>query len=138
MIAMAICAGPELIIFDEPTTALDVTTQLEVLRAIQQVIKLTGVAALYISHDLAVVAQLSQRIMVLRRGRQVEAGATEALLAQPQQDYTRQLLHSHGEPHKPRSATSPLLIARQVSVEYDGDKVLHAVSLTIDVGVRWR
>lgn len=134
MIAMAICAGPELIIFDEPTTALDVTTQLEVLKAIQQVIQQTGVAALYISHDLAVVAQLSQRIMVLRRGRQVETGATKALLAQPQQEYTRELLHSHGEPHQPRSVTPPILKAQQVSVEYHGDTVLHTVSLAIGRG----
>nr|NMN93071.1 peptide/nickel transport system ATP-binding protein [Brenneria salicis ATCC 15712 = DSM 30166]RBP65148.1 ABC transporter family protein [Brenneria salicis ATCC 15712 = DSM 30166] len=89
MIAMAMCAGPELIIFDEPTTALDVTTQLGVLSAIDDIIRLTGVAALYISHDLAVVAQLSHRIMVLRHGRQVEAGETRQLLAQPGEAYTR-------------------------------------------------
>lgn len=134
MIAMAICAGPELIVFDEPTTALDVTTQLEVLKAIQQVIRQTGVAALYISHDLAVVAQLSQRIMVLRHGREVESGETLSLLTQPAQDYTRDLLHSHGEPHQPRSATLPLLSLRDVSIGYHGDPVLHAVSLTVGRG----
>ncbi|KQN54321.1 MULTISPECIES: ABC transporter ATP-binding protein [unclassified Erwinia] len=134
MIAMAICAGPQLIIFDEPTTALDVTTQLEVLKAIQQVIAQSGVAALYISHDLAVVAQLSQRIMVLRHGRQVETGATPALLDQPQQAYTRELLHSHAQPHTPRGSTLPLLAAREVSVDYQGERVLHNVSLTVGRG----
>ncbi|MCP2232428.1 MULTISPECIES: nickel ABC transporter ATP-binding protein NikE [Erwinia] len=134
MIAMAICAGPQLIVFDEPTTALDVTTQLEVLKSIQQIIRLTGVAALYISHDLAVVAQLSQRIMVLRHGREVESGETAALLSHPQQAYTRQLLHSHGEPNPPRSSTLPLLTATEVSVDYHGDAVLHAVSLAIGRG----
>lgn len=134
MIAMAICAGPELIVFDEPTTALDVTTQLEVLKAIQQVIRLTGVAALYISHDLAVVAQLSQRIMVLRHGREVESGETATLLAEPAEAYTRDLLHSHGESHEPRSATLPLLSARDISIHYHDDPVIHAVSLAVGRG----
>ncbi|MBK0001507.1 ABC transporter ATP-binding protein [Erwinia sp. S38] len=134
MIAMAICAGPELIIFDEPTTALDVTTQLEVLKAIREVIRLTGVAALYISHDLAVVAQISQRIMVLRHGREVECGNTAGLLASPQEAYTRDLLHSHGEPHQPRSTTLPLLTAEQISVDYQANRVLDDVSLTIGRG----
>jgi peptide/nickel transport system ATP-binding protein len=74
MTAMALCAEPDLIVFDEPTTALDVTTQIDVLAAIKDAIRDTGVAALYITHDLAVVAQVSDDIMVLRHGRMVELG----------------------------------------------------------------
>ncbi|PWC20178.1 ABC transporter [Brenneria roseae subsp. roseae] len=135
MIAMAMCAGPELIIFDEPTTALDVTTQLGVLKAIDDIIRLTGVAALYISHDLAVVAQLSNRIMVLRNGRQVETGETAQLLAQPKEDYTRQLLQvrgGHRQPLPPPDAT--LLDIRTVSVHYERQRVLASVSLQLGRG----
>ena len=72
MTAMALCSEPDLIVFDEPTTALDVTTQIEVLAAIKDAIRDTGVAALYITHDLAVVAQMADGIMVLRHGKLVE------------------------------------------------------------------
>ena len=72
MTAMALCPKPDLVIFDEPTTALDVTTQIDVLAAIKEAIRDTQVAALYITHDLAVVAQVADEIMVLRHGRMVE------------------------------------------------------------------
>ena len=71
MTAMALCPKPDLVVFDEPTTALDVTTQIEVLAAIKEAIRDTGVGALYITHDLAVVAQIADEIMVLRGGRMV-------------------------------------------------------------------
>src|SRR5690606_15367845 len=74
MTAMALCSEPDLIVFDEPTTALDVTTQIDVLAAIKDAIRDTGVAALYITHDLAVVAQIADEIMVLRHGELVEWG----------------------------------------------------------------
>ncbi|MDE8743043.1 ABC transporter ATP-binding protein [Pectobacterium polaris] len=135
MIAMAMCAGPELIIFDEPTTALDVTTQLGVLKAIDDIIRLTGVAALYISHDLAVVAQLCHRIMVLRHGRQVEIGETSQLLAEPKEAYTRQLLQVRGKDKLalPVSETVQLDI-RALSVHYDRQRVLESVSLQLNRG----
>ncbi len=72
MVAMAMACKPDLIIFDEPTTALDVTTQIEVLAAIKDAIKALNSAAIYITHDLAVVAQVADRIMVLRNGNLVE------------------------------------------------------------------
>ena len=72
MIAMAMMCEPELLVLDEPTTALDVTTQIEVLAAIRQMLRRRGTAALYISHDLALVAQLADRIAVLQSGRLVE------------------------------------------------------------------
>ncbi|WP_315709171.1 ABC transporter ATP-binding protein [Brenneria uluponensis] len=135
MIAMAMCAGPDLIIFDEPTTALDVTTQLGVLKAIDDIIRLTGVAALYISHDLAVVAQISHRIMVLRHGRQVETATTAQLLAHPTEDYTRQLLQAKSEQKIPLPPLNDVLLdIRGISAHYQQQPVLEAVSLQLTRG----
>ena len=92
MVAMAMACKPDLIVFDEPTTALDVTTQIEVLSAIKDVIRQFNTASIYITHDLAVVAQVSDRIMVLRYGHEVEQGDARELLANPKEDYTRALL----------------------------------------------
>jgi peptide/nickel transport system ATP-binding protein len=92
MAAMAMMAEPDLLVFDEPTTALDVTTQVEVLAAFRKLIRERGTAALYITHDLAVVAQIADRIMVLRHGKTVEAGDAEDVLQNPQEDYTRRLV----------------------------------------------
>ncbi len=92
MTAMAMSCRPDLIIFDEPTTALDVTTQIEVLSAIRDVVQQFNTAAMYISHDLAVVAQMADRIMVLRYGYLVEEGNARERLANPKEDYTRQLI----------------------------------------------
>jgi len=92
MAAMALITDPDLIILDEPTTALDVTTQIEVLRAFRRVIREHGASALYVSHDLAVVAQMADHIVVLRDGVQREAASTERILEAPQNEYTRSLL----------------------------------------------
>ena len=92
MVAMAMACKPDIIIFDEPTTALDVTTQIEVLAAIKRIVKQFNTAALYITHDLAVVAQVADRIMVLRYGNMVEENDARQLLANPKEDYTRRLL----------------------------------------------
>ncbi len=92
MTAMALCSSPELIVFDEPTTALDVTTQIDVLAAIKHAIVKTGTAALYISHDLAVVAQVADEILVLRHGRMVERGPVERIFAAPVEVYTKHLV----------------------------------------------
>ncbi|MCZ6722305.1 MAG: ABC transporter ATP-binding protein [Gammaproteobacteria bacterium] len=93
MTAMALGSDPDIIIFDEPTTALDVTTQSEVLGAMKEAIKERNVAAIYISHDLAVVAQMADRIMVLRHGNLIEEGNAREMLANPKEDYTRLLLN---------------------------------------------
>jgi peptide/nickel transport system ATP-binding protein len=92
MAAMALITDPELVILDEPTTALDVTTQIEVLRAFKRVVRERKVTAVYVSHDLAVVAQMADHILVLRDGRQQEVNSTDRLLASPQHDYTKSLL----------------------------------------------
>ena len=83
MTAMAMSCRPDLIIFDEPTTALDVTTQVEVLAAIRDIVEQFNTAAIYITHDLAVVAQMADRIMVLRYGKSVEEAPTREMLTQP-------------------------------------------------------
>ena len=90
--AMALMSDPELVILDEPTTALDVTTQIEVLRAFKRVIAERGATALYVSHDLAVVAQLADRVVVLSAGDVRESGATAQVLGAPADSYTRSLL----------------------------------------------
>ena len=92
MIAMAMACSPDLLIFDEPTTALDVTTQIEVLASVREAIEAYDNTAIYITHDLAVVAQVADRITVLRYGEIVETGATRQIIEDPKQDYTRALL----------------------------------------------
>lgn len=93
MTAMALGSDPDIIIFDEPTTALDVTTQIEVLGAIKEAVKARNVAAIYISHDLAVVAQMADRIMVMRYGDLIEEGDAREMLANPREPYTQELLN---------------------------------------------
>jgi peptide/nickel transport system ATP-binding protein len=91
MTAMAMACRPDLIIFDEPTTALDVTTQIEVLAAIKDIVHQFNTAAIYITHDLAVVAQMADRVMVLRYGELVEEAPTGVMLTKPQHAYTKSL-----------------------------------------------
>lgn len=100
--AMALISDPKLVIFDEPTTALDVTTQIEVLRAFKSVMKKGGIAGVYVSHDLAVVAQIADHIVVLKGGEVQEVGTTEEILSSAKHPYTRELLSAF-EP-KPREA----------------------------------
>src|SRR3954469_9970666 len=92
MAAMALITDPDVVILDEPTTALDVTTQVEVLRAFRRVVRERKVTAVYVSHDLAVVAQMADHVLVLRDGRMRELGTTQRLLDAPQNDYTKSLL----------------------------------------------
>jgi peptide/nickel transport system ATP-binding protein len=100
MAVMAMNARPDLLVLDEPTTALDVTTQLEVLAAFKDTIRDSGAAAIYVTHDLAVVAQVADRIMVLLNGETVEEGTTDQILHDPQHDYTRRLMAAVRPPPK--------------------------------------
>jgi len=119
MTAMALCSEPDLIIFDEPTTALDVTTQIDVLAAIKDAIRDTGVAALYITHDLAVVAQVSDEIMVLRHGKLVEHGDVRQIIDAPTKEYTKALVsvrsieHEEKRPHE-----KPILAVEHITAAY--------------------
>lgn len=137
MTAMALCQEPRLIVFDEPTTALDVTTQAGVLLAIRDAIAATGVSALYISHDLPVVAQIADEILVLRHGRAVEHGATSDILSRPRADYTRRLVTA-GRARPPRGAATartPVLTAERIGMAYrQGTQVLDGVSLSLAAG----
>jgi peptide/nickel transport system ATP-binding protein len=94
MAAMALITDPVLVILDEPTTALDVTTQIDVLRTFKTVMKERGITAIYVSHDLAVVAQMADRILVLKNGAVRECNDTEPLLATPADSYTQCLLRA--------------------------------------------
>ncbi|MGN6766733.1 MAG: ABC transporter ATP-binding protein [Rhizobiaceae bacterium] len=137
MTAMALCSKPDLIVFDEPTTALDVTTQIDVLAAIKKAIRDTGVAALYITHDLAVVAQVADDIMVLRHGKKVEKGDTHQIIKEPRQEYTNALVSVHSIPHEEQKpAGEPILSVRNVTAAYGGGnvKVLKDVSVDIHPG----
>jgi len=92
MAAMALCSSPDLMVLDEPTTALDVTTQIEVLGAFKEIIRDQGTAAIYVTHDLAVVAQIADRILVLRGGDIMEMGDTGQIVTNPAHQYTRKLM----------------------------------------------
>lgn len=101
--AMALISNPKVVIFDEPTTALDVTTQIEVLRAFKDVMRRSGATGIYVSHDLAVVAQLADRIVVLKDGQVQESGTTSQILEKPEHPYTRALLAAY----RPKRQTAP-------------------------------
>ena len=138
MTAMAMACRPDLIIFDEPTTALDVTTQIEVLAAIRDIVNQFGTAAIYITHDLAVVAQMADRIKVLLRGEEVETAPTAKMLADPQQDYTKSLwaVRSFERPLKapPVVGATPVVRLQDVCAAYGRVPVLHDVSFDIHEG----
>ena len=136
MTAMALCPKPDLIVFDEPTTALDVTTQIDVLAAIKNAIRLTGVAALYITHDLAVVAQVSDDIMVLRNGKTVEYGSTQQIIEAPVEDYTKALISVRSIDHPEQSPPEkPLMTVENITASYGGKiTVLDDVSVDIHAG----
>ena len=136
MTAMALCPRPDLVIFDEPTTALDVTTQIEVLAAIKEAIRDTGVAAIYITHDLAVVAQVADDIMVLRHGKTVEYGATDQIINRPAQVYTQALVSVREIDHAEKPGAAPILSVDHVTARYRGTAfdVLKDVSVDVAAG----
>ncbi|MFF8537961.1 dipeptide ABC transporter ATP-binding protein [Streptomyces sp. NPDC015532] len=142
LIAVAIAARPELIIADEPTSALDVTVQRVILDHLQHLAEESGTAILLVTHDLGVAAERAQRLVVMAQGRVVEAGATQDVLADPQDTYTRHLLASapsmttaRRRPSAPEATadTVPLVEARHLVKEFrlprtaDGPRTLRAV-----------
>ena len=136
MTAMALCSKPDLIVFDEPTTALDVTTQIDVLAAIKRAIHFANTTALYITHDLAVVAQVADEIMVLRHGKMVEYGSTGKILHDPQAEYTSRLVSVRKIQSDEKTATkNSVLEMCNVNAAYHGGvKVLLNVSMSVSAG----
>ena len=133
MTAMALCPKPDLVVFDEPTTALDVTTQIDVLAAIKEAIRDTHVAALYITHDLAVVAQVADEIMVLRHGRMVELGTTDQVINAPREDYTKALVSVRSLEHEEKPPAPPVLSVQNVTARYRGTNFDVLKNVTIDL-----
>jgi len=138
MTAMAMSCRPDLIIFDEPTTALDVTTQIEVLASIRDIVDQFGTAAIYITHDLAVVAQMADRIKVLLRGDEVETQDTRAMLSHPKEDYTKSLwaVREFKRPQKPpvHDRATPVVSVQGITAGYGKIDVLYDVSFDIHEG----
>ena len=138
MTAMAMACRPDLIIFDEPTTALDVTTQIEVLASIRDIVRDFNTAAIYITHDLAVVAQMADRVKVLLKGDEVETNETREMLANPKEDYTKSLWAVRGfeRPAKPAVSTGsvPVVSVNNVTAAYGKVNVLSDVTFDIHQG----
>ena len=137
MVAMAKSCQPDIIVFDEPTTALDVTTQIEVLAAIKEITEKMNKAALYITHDLAVVAQVAHRIMVLRHGSLVEEGNVREIIKNPQKQYTRDLLNVRNLRSEKSLAEKQdvILEIKDVEATYTGkEKVLQDINIRIKKG----
>ncbi|MDX2223046.1 MAG: ABC transporter ATP-binding protein [Rhodospirillaceae bacterium] len=132
MIAMAFSCHPRLIVADEPTTALDVTVQAQILNLLKERASATHTAVLLITHDLAVVAQLCDRVYVMYRGKIVEEGPTRQVIGAPQHPYTRALLNAlpEGKPPKTRLETVAAAMLETGSVDLDGTAVAPAPAKT--------
>ena len=134
MTAMAMSPRPDLIVFDEPTTALDVTTQVEVLTAMKNIVKEFNTAAIYITHDLAVVAQMADVIKVLRYGNEIEEAETRKMLTAPKEEYTKSLWSVRSLEKKPVEAQKPILEVKNIDAAYGKFKVLHNVNISVPRG----
>ena len=134
MTAMAMSARPDLIIFDEPTTALDVTTQVNVLAAMREAVDRFNTAAIYITHDLAVVAQMADRIKVLRYGEEVEEAETQEMLSNPKHPYTKSLWAVRSIEKPAETSEDHILSIENVTAAYGVVPVLHNVSIRVPRG----
>lgn len=139
MAAMAMSCRPDILVLDEPTTALDVTTQIEVLILLKRLIREFGTAALYITHDLAVVAQVADRIKVLRHGKEIEEGTTDDVLKRATKEYTARLVAVRGAASSERANPDTVKPERVLSVEscdagYGPAKIVNSVSLDVKRG----
>ncbi|MEE9595189.1 MAG: ABC transporter ATP-binding protein [Acidiferrobacterales bacterium] len=136
MTAMALACRPDLLVFDEPTTALDVTTQIEVLATIRDIVEQFNAAAIYITHDLAVVAQMADRIMVLRYGDLIEEADTKTMMSDPQESYTKTLwaVRSFRKTETERSDDKPLIKVDHATAGYGPVDVLHDINLEVYSG----
>jgi peptide/nickel transport system ATP-binding protein len=137
MIAMALALRPDLLIADEPTTALDVTVQAEVLALLKELQRETGMAVLIITHDLGVVAEIADRVVVMEKGVLVEAGTVREVYKNPQHPYTKKLIAAapgKGEMHQPLKGAEPVLSVRDVRKSYGAFEALKGVSFDLLAG----
>jgi peptide/nickel transport system ATP-binding protein len=135
MTAMAMSPRPDLIIFDEPTTALDVTTQVEVLASMRKIVEQFNTAAIYITHDLAVVAQMADVIKVLRYGETIEDADTRSMLSHPEKEYTKSLWSVRSIEKAEEVSSDVVLRVDHVDASYTGSaKVLDDVSIEVPRG----
>ena len=139
MAAMAMSCRPDVIVLDEPTTALDVTTQIEVLALLRDLIREFGTAGLYITHDLAVVAQIAHRIMVLRHGKMIEVGDAQQVLEAPRTDYARALVNERREAEhlqltEPVKGAQPVLSMTNVTAGYGPVAIVKNASFVLAKG----
>ncbi len=135
MTAMAMSPRPDLIIFDEPTTALDVTTQVEVLAAMREIVEHYHTAAIYITHDLAVVAQMADVIKVLRYGETVEDADTRTMLTNPKQEYTKSLWSVRSIEKEEVVSDDIILKVDRIDASYTGsERVLNDVTIVVPRG----
>ena len=135
MTAMAMSSKPDLIIFDEPTTALDVTTQVNVLATIRAIVKEHQTAAIYITHDLAVVSQMADRIQVLRYGNTIEVAETSKMLKSPKHQYTKSLWAVRSIKKQEQKSEDSILKIENVTAAYgSGPKVLQDINIDVPTG----
>jgi len=137
MIAMALALRPDLLIADEPTTALDVTVQAEVLALLEELQEETGMGVLIITHDLGVVAEIADRVVVMEKGVLVEAGTVREVYKNPQHPYTKKLIAAapgKGEMHEPATRAEPVLSVRDVRKTYGSFEALKGVSFDLMPG----
>ena len=134
MTAMAMSPRPDLIIFDEPTTALDVTTQVEVLSSMRSIVEEFNTAAIYIIHDLAVVAQMADSIKVLRYGEEVEEAPTREMLSKPRETYTKSLWSVRSLKKKERKAKKAIMSLNSINASYGSSQVLFDVNIEVPRG----
>jgi peptide/nickel transport system ATP-binding protein len=134
MTAMAISPRPDLIVFDEPTTALDVTTQVDVLSSMRAIVETFNTAAIYITHDLAVVAQMADVIKVLRYGEEVEEAPTRDMLKAPKEAYTKSLWSVRALQKQEQKSTASILSLKKIDAAYGSAKVLHKVDVEVPKG----
>ena len=134
MTAMAMSPRPDLIVFDEPTTALDVTTQVEVLSSMRKIVEEFNTAAIYITHDLAVVAQMSDFIKVLRYGYEVEEAPTREMLSTPKESYTKSLWSVRALEKKEQQIGQSILSLKGIDAAYGVSKVLFDVDIEVPKG----
>jgi peptide/nickel transport system ATP-binding protein len=137
MIAMALALRPDILIADEPTTALDVTVQAEVLALLDELQQETGMAVVIITHDLGVVAEIADRVVVMEKGELVEAGTVREVYKNPQHRYTKKLIAAapgKGEMHEPGPRVEPVLSVRDAKKSYGGFEALKGVSFDLMPG----